>query len=1289
MSLPSEYAGKIGMSEPFDIEREPWFGELLAQLRTSGTDNDEGVELGRQFQRVLEKTLYPIILRVLRREFRETDGTTLKSIADREFAAARKSHEDRRPRECIRHLCFALAAYLLAGDMQDAATSLGNLGAGLADLHYYSDAIVVQRIALLCKERFQRDQANVVRSWFLIAQANYKLGNYTDAIVHLQKASELRHPNDERSDLERRTRNALELMGHWHEALDNPPYQAAECLADAEQHEAEERSSDALMSYARAAGRARLDEDAVIETRALLGAARLFYSPFNMHTEAAAQSAIAAALARKAGAVEDRVRACQLQGLALMECGEFSAASSAFEVGLGALPHESSSRMELELGTSLAFTLFCSGSPEEATRQLEHTLEKASLVEADEALQMWYLRSGQLFRAADHLEAAIRVLKAAAERFREAGIEGRGAADVCSELAQCYFVSERVDAAILTLDQAITFAEQAGDEESVGRNYVNMACTYLDMNNAELAVTALSQAESHVQVCNDEALNSYFTSVSMDAMNRRLVRARMAQTRHSDGATIAGAEEQAPAIHLLRAQIAEAERGQSVISREELACLYSELGAELDRARQFDESRQAFSSALRMAGVGNLRGNILQNYGVCLVRSGDIEAARSVFEAALASKDLFAEGADRLSSLVSLARVNLALHRRADYFSLAQQIETASADAPAHQRALYLAQVAELYEGSGHPTEALTSISGAVDLLRTQATETNETDTLVNVLAYAAKLERKHGNLAQAEEAGLEALKALETQRVYARTKPNSHWQANTLVATLALIDTLYQSGQARAVDALNILETGKARSILQRYGLWLVQQPANFPAELREKEHYFLTMLRHQDYFGETADPLARDMMQLIESDTYAKAQEFWDSLPEPWQAYGALRQGKPVNPLALIRKSRFSDETHFIVLLPADTQTLAWHLTQDGTLAAWTSIPIGHDAVMAIGQQTLSAAASLEPLPEAWHELSRELTRPWLSNVPEGSTVCFVPSRSAIELPFSLLESGDGYLFERNPIAILPTLSLLAYWAESRPRHAIHSPVVLGDSLSDLRNARMEAESVAIRLGTEALLGPEVIRGLINGPLEQCDLLHVSGHARFDHRSSERSGFVLADGGMFSPRDALKLRMNAHLAVLSGCESGRFNVEAADELTGVASSLLAAGMRSIVATSWPIPDNVTPILIDEFYNGLLGQQINIASALRTAQQKVFSDKRHSHPFYWASFRLLGDWRNNLIGDQQGSAPAPLSSQIDKNSLASGSTVCEATTASARTERCMHVAARIGMLADQSIISA
>ena len=45
------------------------------------------------------------------------------------------------------------------------------------------------------------------------------------------------------------------------------------------------------------------------------------------------------------------------------------------------------------------------------------------------------------------------------------------------------------------------------------------------------------------------------------------------------------------------------------------------------------------------------------------------------------------------------------------------------------------------------------------------------------------------------------------------------------------------------------------------------------------------------------------------------------------------------------------------------------------------------------------------------------------------------------------------------------------------------------------------------------------------------------------------------------------------------------------------------------------------------DFYAGLKAGK-GKASALRTAALKLSGDGKHSHPYYWAPFFLVGEWR-------------------------------------------------------------
>ena len=659
-----------------------------------------------------------------------------------------------------------------------------------------------------------------------------------------------------------------------------------------------------------------------------------------------------------------------------------------------------------------------------------------------------------------------------------------------ADLAQCYYMMNHPDKAISILDRAISCAEQIGDAILIGRNYLHLALAYTRMNNAALAMAAVKKAEPFCDSSGDPELSAYFAAATQGIAELSIKGMAPATLSESAANTEIGTTGQAGMIQWLRVQIEKADREQSATTAEPLAQLYIHLGVELDRAGQFGESRQAFLEAMRVVRrweLKKLQGAVLQDYGVMLARSGRMESARRIFQAALARKDEFADGADRLTSLSSLAQASQELHRSLDYFSLASQIEREAAQIAASQQATLLVQAAGLYEDSDHLPEARLAISRAIEVLRAETPG----DELITALNTAARIALKGGDLGQAEELGREALHAHETQRPYVRDEFQPEWAKYGLPPMLTLVETLFCSGDTRAAEALQVLEDAKVRSMLRRYGRWQSQHPTDFPDDLRQEEDSILRDVRLHDYLSEMNNSIFQSVAQGIEEKTYKRAQTFWDALPVQWQEYGALRQGKPVDPLGLVRSIPIEESAHFIVLLPTETQTLIWHITPDGSVASWRSIPVGHYVYRALAAGAMSAVAKRQPLGSPWPGFCRALTSPWLHDVPEGATVCFVPSRSMMELPFALLRPGDDYLVERNPVACLPSLSLLAYWREGEHAPGIDRPLVLGDSRGDLPGARKEAQNVARRLGTEPILGEDVVRSNINIRLGDCDLL------------------------------------------------------------------------------------------------------------------------------------------------------------------------------------------------------
>jgi tetratricopeptide (TPR) repeat protein len=210
-------------------------------------------------------------------------------------------------------------------------------------------------------------------------------------------------------------------------------------------------------------------------------------------------------------------------------------------------------------------------------------------------------------------------------------------------------------------------------------------------------------------------------------------------------------------------------------------------------------------------------------------------------------------------------------------------------------------------------------------------------------------------------------------------------------------------------------------------------------------------------------------------------------------------------------------------------------------------------------------------------------------------------------------LVPREDGTTEPRPGTFVVPSASLLraAHRGSWLRRESL---VIGGDPLGDLPFARAEAAGVAARLGGTARHGADVTFDWLAGALDGTTrLVHLACHAVFDEARPERSGLLLAgaDGGpdrVTLPRLAA-LDWSGALVVLSSCQSGKHRVRTGDELTGIASTLLAAGATALVSTFRPVPDLATAVLMLWFHDGLSGGGWSleaVSAALTGAQRRL-----------------------------------------------------------------------------------
>ena len=103
--------------------------------------------------------------------------------------------------------------------------------------------------------------------------------------------------------------------------------------------------------------------------------------------------------------------------------------------------------------------------------------------------------------------------------------------------------------------------------------------------------------------------------------------------------------------------------------------------------------------------------------------------------------------------------------------------------------------------------------------------------------------------------------------------------------------------------------------------------------------------------------------------------------------------------------------------------------------------------------------------------------------------------------------------------------------------------------------------------------------------------------------------------------------VRLDADLVTLSACGTGLGKVLGGEGLLGLTRAFQYAGARSVLASLWSVSDESTGELMKRFY-GYLKEGRSKAEALRSAQLDLLRRSEYSHPFHWAGFQLVGDWR-------------------------------------------------------------
>jgi CHAT domain-containing protein len=101
---------------------------------------------------------------------------------------------------------------------------------------------------------------------------------------------------------------------------------------------------------------------------------------------------------------------------------------------------------------------------------------------------------------------------------------------------------------------------------------------------------------------------------------------------------------------------------------------------------------------------------------------------------------------------------------------------------------------------------------------------------------------------------------------------------------------------------------------------------------------------------------------------------------------------------------------------------------------------------------------------------------------------------------------------------------------------------------------------------------------------------------------------------------------------AVLSACDTGAGELKASEGVFGLRRAFQVAGARTVITSLWAVEDASTRAWMTSLYRNRLTKKLDTAAAVHEASLALLQDRRakqeSTHPFYWAGFVAVGDWR-------------------------------------------------------------
>ncbi|MGQ0763243.1 MAG: CHAT domain-containing protein [Acidobacteriota bacterium] len=485
------------------------------------------------------------------------------------------------------------------------------------------------------------------------------------------------------------------------------------------------------------------------------------------------------------------------------------------------------------------------------------------------------------------------------------------------------------------------------------------------------------------------------------------------------------------------------------------------------------------------------------------------------------------------------------------------------------------------------------------------------------------------------------------------------------------LIKLLIKKG--RAAEALSYLERSKSKALVDALAGANIQakDPAVSALLDRVSERSEALRVAERELATELAKPEAnRDQAKIAAARAkLERAQTNYlgavESIKRANPSYASLVAVNPTD-LVKLRKS-LPEKLLLLEYFPTDNELYIFVVTRDAEPAVRT-VPIKRadlaqlviqyrealDSASEPGVLERSARGQLwkddgkadfktlvAPIKDATLKLYDVLIKPAQAEVDQSETLIFVPAAELYYLPMHALgrANPDGslsFLIEQKRFAYLASADLLTTVSAAVKTNSIQSTplLALGNPDGSLPAATEEVSTLGKMFASaNVVTGKDATMALVARSTAGTSYVHFATHGFINSMEPKESHLLLAgDPGRLSVKDLVednfKLSFDGtRLVTLSACETNLGGFDPSAVYSSLSRAFAKAGAPTVIASLWSVNDVSTKETMQVFYKELVAGQSK-AESLRRAQLVVMRDPRFAHPYFWAPFVVLGDWR-------------------------------------------------------------